>query len=112
MICQCGVPGCPKDARWQIAFRIWKVRETLRTTATCVEGMCGICVCDEHTISDPDKFFTPLAKERIAVAFLQRGRGMPDFSTAEIIHIDMNGEPLSPEEAASLDGLPDMVGHG
>lgn len=104
---KCDANGCPKDARWQIAFRIWPVGAKLRTRATCIEGMSGACVCDEHAVRDPEKFFTSKAKERIAIALLQNGRGMPDFSTAQIIHTEVvDGEPLTKVEAASLDGLP------
>lgn len=107
---KCDSIGCPKDARWQIAFRVWPAGVKLRTQATCMEGISGACVCDEHAVRDPEKFFTSKAKERIAVVFLQGGRGMPDFTTAQIIHTEVvDGEPLTREEATSLQGLPEMM---
>lgn len=104
---RCGSGDCPKDARWQIGFRIWP-RGRDHTKANAVEGLTGVCVCDEHAIRDPDKFFTPRGKEAIEMSFLQCGKGMPDFSTAEIIHTEIaDGAPITPEEAQRLGGFAD-----
>ena len=103
---KCSIKGCPKGARWQIGFRIWPRGISHRTASNGVEGMTSVCVCDEHAIRDAEKFFTAKAKERIVIGFLQAGRGMPDFSTAQIIHTEISeGEPISAEEAAQLGGF-------
>ncbi len=105
---KCTVLGCPKTARWQVGFRVWPCGITNRVKRNAVEALTGICVCDEHAIRDPARFFTAKGKERIAVGFLQAGRGMPDFSTAQIIHTEITeGEPITMEEASRLGGLPD-----
>lgn len=104
----CAVEGCPKEARWQIGFRIWPIGADTRNLHKAIEGMTGKCVCDEHAIRDPEKFFTPAGKERMAVGFLNAGRGMPDFSTAQIVHTEISGgEPITMEEARHLGGFPD-----
>jgi len=79
-----------------------------RSKHNAVEGLSGACVCDEHAIRDPGEFFTPKGKERIASGFMQAGRGVPDFSTAQIVHTQItDGEAISPLEAAQLGGFPD-----
>jgi len=109
-ICKCMGRDCPKSARWQVEFRIWPTGVAARTEHNCVEGLTGLCVCDEHAIRDPDKFFTAKGKQRMAVGFLQAGRGMPDFSTAQIVHSQIaDGEPIGPIEAQRLGGIPDAA---
>lgn len=105
---KCLSDGCPKSARWQIGFRIWPRGVLTRTKRNCVEGLTGVCVCDEHAVRDPDKFFTPRGKEKMEMAFLQCGKGMPDFTTAEVIHTSIeSGGPITPEEAQRLGGFAD-----
>ena len=95
--CKCVAAGCPKSARWQIGFRLWPCGVVNRHKRNGVEGLTGACVCDEHAIRDPEQFFTAKAKRRIEIGFLQAGRGMPDFATAQIIHLAItDGEPISP----------------
>ena len=109
MCVECAVKGCPKEARWQIGFRIWPVGVS-RHNRNAVEGITGKCVCDEHAIRDPSTFFTTRGKEQMAMGFLNAGRGMPDFTTAQIVHTEITeGEPISAEEAQSLGGFPEMV---
>jgi hypothetical protein len=104
--CKCHVAGCSKQARWQIGFRIWPAAVVHRTPNNGIEGISGTCVCDEHAVRDPDKFFTPAGKEKIAISFLQGGKGMPDFSTAQIIHTALvDDDPITKEEAARLGGV-------
>lgn len=106
--CQCYASGCAKDARWQVAFRVWPIGD--RSRRGCVAGMSGCCVCDEHAPRDADKFFTAKAKEQIEITFLRGGRGMPDFTTAQIVLAEIvDGEPLTMHEAASLGNLPEML---
>ena len=105
----CNAPGCLKEARWQIGFRIWPAGVS-RHSRNAVEGLTGKCVCDEHAIRDPESFFTSKGKQAIATGFLNAGRGMPDFSTAQIVHTEITeGEPITAEEAQSLGGFPEMV---
>lgn len=106
---KCSATDCPKGARWQIGFRIWPVGVANRHPRNCTEGLSGAVVCDEHAIRDPEKFFTAKGKQRLEVAFLQAGRGMPDFSTAQIVHTEITeGEPITKEQAAQLGGFPEM----
>jgi hypothetical protein len=106
---KCNVTLCPKTARWQIGFRVWPSGLTKRVKGNSVEGLTGVCVCDEHVIRDPEKFFTTRGKNMIAAGFLQAGRAMPDFSTAQIIHTEItDGDPIGPAQAAQLGGFPDM----
>jgi hypothetical protein len=107
-VCKCSVSGCPKTARWQIGFRIWPAGISNRVKANSLGGITGVLVCDEHAIRDPEKFFTARGKERMAMGFLEGGRGMPDFSTAQIIHTQITeGEPITAAEAMRLAGFPD-----
>lgn len=107
---ECMAKGCPKEARWQIGFRIWPAGVSSRSSRNSVEGLTGCCVCDEHAVRDLDKFFTSKAKEQMAVGFLNAGRGMPDFATAEVVHTEITeGEPITIEQAAQLGGFPDTV---
>lgn len=106
--CKCAIDGCPKSARWQIGFRLWPHGMRNRTAHNAVDGMTGCLVCDEHAVHDPDKFFTTRCKEQIAMQFLQAGKGMPDFSTAQIVHLAIvDDDPISPSEAVALGGIPD-----
>jgi hypothetical protein len=108
---ECMALGCPKEARWQIGFRIWPVGVLNRHARNAVEGLTGKCVCDEHAVRDLDKFFTAKAKRQMEIGFLNAGRGMPDFSTAQVVHTEITeGEPITAEEAQSLGGFPDMPG--
>jgi hypothetical protein len=67
-------------------------------------------VCDQHAIRNSEVVFTPETKNVIMVKFLNAGRGMPDFSTAQIVHTEIDdGSPIGYGEAASLGGVPDQV---
>ena len=103
---KCDLPGCLKQARWQIAFRIWPIGVSKTGLVKPVEGLTSTCVCDEHAIRDTAKFFTPVAKEHLALGFLEAGRGMPDFATAEIIHTAIDSDdPITKDEAMRLGGV-------
>jgi hypothetical protein len=107
---ECCIKGCPKEARWHIGFRVWPAGRNVMNRAAAVEGVSGKFVCDEHVVRDPDKFWTPGLKERMQLAFLQNGRGMPDFTNAEIIHTEISeGEPITMVEAGRLGGSLDAA---
>lgn len=107
---KCNHPSCPKTARWQIGFRVWPAGTASAGKKGAVEGLTSVCVCDEHAIRNPETFYTPRRKQELEMAFLQAGRGMPDFRTAQVIHTEIAaGFPIGPEEAQRLGGFADTV---
>jgi hypothetical protein len=107
---KCSIKGCPKTARWQLGFRVWPHGIRNRQESNAVEGATNTWVCDEHAIRNPDEFFTGHTKEQLVLQFLKHGRGMPDLSTAQIVHTEIgDGPEISVSDAAKLGGVPSSV---
>lgn len=106
---KCCAPGCLKEARWIVGFRVWPCG-VRRLHHNAIDGALALWVCDEHAIRNPEALFTPDNKNQIIMRFLHAGRGMPDFATAQIVHTEIeDGSPIGFGEAASLGGVPDQV---
>jgi hypothetical protein len=99
-IIHCDRVGCSEPATQQVGFRVWAFG-TPRLRNNSLSGLTGLVVCDAHRgVATVKDILTGAAKERIAIAVAKMGKALPDFSSAIIECLPIEGKPIDPKDFA------------
>lgn len=98
----CDRQDCGARATSQVALRFWALGESARLWTNCANLLVNVCVCAAHAKDlAPADFLSPVVKEKAGSAIIAAGHRVPDFSTAELNLLPIDGAPLTAEEFIS-----------
>ncbi len=101
----CDRTDCKNEAEYQVGMRIWSLATDPKkyTSKNCLSALTSICVCQECQPEVKVEDFLGVDKRsEIAATIARMGRGLPNFSSAQLHFEPIIDEPQDVSKGFSL----------